>query len=175
MFVGNFRHTPNLDAVMFFVRNIYPEIRRANRSVRLTIAGANPPPQITYLEHDPSIEVTGYVDDLGPLYRRSGCVVTPITWGSGTRIKLLEAMASGTPVVSTRVGAEGLALRHGEHLLLADDPISFARQVQKVLCDPTLAMNLSRNARRLVESRYDWDVVAQDTCRIYDNLMEGRI
>jgi GT2 family glycosyltransferase/glycosyltransferase involved in cell wall biosynthesis len=175
LFVGNFRHPPNTEAILWFAENIYPRIRESNRAARLTIVGPNPPPQVQDLASDPSIKVTGKVDDLYPLYRSHRCAIAPIRRGSGTRIKILEAMAAGTPVVSTSIGAEGLALEPGKHILLGDDSETFSQAVVEVLTNSDLASGLSTAARDLVEAKYGWDRIAENLCRQYEKLVgEGR-
>jgi len=160
LFVGHFRHTPNVDGIVWFAREVWPRIREAHWPARLLIAGAAPPTQVQALAHDPTVQVLGFVDDLMPLYFRAACFVTPIRRGSGTRLKILEAMAAGTPVLSTIVGAEGLRVRHDDHLLLADDPSAMAAQCLRLLTDRALGERLAQAARQLVERDYNWDAIA---------------
>ncbi|HPQ70672.1 MAG TPA: glycosyltransferase [bacterium] len=160
LFVGHFRHTPNVDGIVWFAREVWPRIRDAHWPARLLIAGAAPPPRVQALAHDPTIQVLGFVDDLSPLYRRAACFVTPIRRGSGTRLKIIEAMAAGTPVLSTAVGAEGLNARHDEHLLLADDPEALAAHCLRLLNDHALGERLALAARQLVEREYNWEAIA---------------
>ncbi|HPM76817.1 MAG TPA: glycosyltransferase [bacterium] len=160
LFVGHFRHTPNVDGIVWFAREVWPRIREAHWPARLLIAGAAPPPQVQALAHDPTVQVLGFVDDLMPLYCRAACFVTPIRRGSGTRLKILEAMTVGTPVLSTVVGAEGLMARHDDHLLLADDPSVLAAQCLRLLTDRALGERLAQAARQLVERDYNWDAIA---------------
>jgi glycosyltransferase involved in cell wall biosynthesis len=101
----------------------------------------------------------GLVSDVRPEVQSAGVSVVPLRHGSGTRLKIIESMALGTPVVSTSKGAEGLDVTHGENILLADDPIEFARCVAQVITDPQLRGRLSSNARQLVENRYDRNMV----------------
>ena len=134
------------------------------------IAGPGPPPEIKALQRDPSISVLGFVDDLTGLYKKCRCAVAPILRGSGTRIKILEAMAAGIPVVSTTIGAEGIDANEAEHLLVADNPGDFANAVLLVISDDELALRLSKNARNLVKRKYDWDLIAEDLYLIYEGL-----
>jgi GT2 family glycosyltransferase/glycosyltransferase involved in cell wall biosynthesis len=174
LFVGNFRHAPNVDSILHFHREVWPRIRRKSPRATLVIAGGNAPDDVAALGHDPAVTVTGYVPDLGPLYARAAVFVAPITRGSGTRLKIVEAMAKGCPVVSTTLGAEGLLVTPGEHLIVADDPQAFADGVVALLDDPDLRARTVRAARRLVEEKYDWRAIAEVLTRAYDRLIEGR-
>ena len=172
VFAGNFRHSPNTNAICFFVHEIYPILRKIDSSYRLIIAGPNAPAEVEQFSQDPSIKVPGYVPDLFTLYRECGCMVAPITWGSGTRIKILEAMACGIPIVSTTIGSEGLEINNEEHLLLADTPEEFAHSVNTIVSDKNLARQLSAQARKLVEEKYDWDHIAERLDNLFHELMD---
>ena len=113
------------------------------------------------------IHVTGTVDDVGPYYERAQVAVVPLRAGGGSRLKILEAFALGRPVVSTTLGAEGLDVVDGEHLLLADTAAAFAEAVIRLLEDPELSARIAGAARALVEERYDWDTVAELQREIY--------
>jgi len=160
LFVGFFRHEPNVEAVRFFCREVLPLVRRARPGVLFRIVGAYPPEVVRRLGEAPGVEITGRVDDIGAYYRRSALFVAPVLQGSGTRLKILEAMASGCPVVSTTIGAEGIDLVDGEHVLLADGAAAMAAAVVRLLADPALAAALARRARDLAAARYDWDTIA---------------
>jgi GT2 family glycosyltransferase/glycosyltransferase involved in cell wall biosynthesis/SAM-dependent methyltransferase len=170
LFVGNFRHPPNGDGVIWFAQNVWPRVRDANWRARLLIAGASPPPEVQALAQDPSVEVRGYVPDLTPLWERCAAFVAPIRIGSGTRVKILEAMAAGAPVVSTRIGIEGIAATAGEDFLPADDPADFADACLRLLRDAALRSRLAVQARRLVERRYDWDAIADRLDAVWREL-----
>ena len=107
------------------------------------------------------VQLTGLVDDVRPIVRKSSVAIVPVNSGGGTRLKVLEAMALGTPVVSTSKGAEGLDMLDGEHLLIADDPQAFAAQTIRLLEDSALRERLARNARRHVEQCYDWAEIGE--------------
>lgn len=153
VFTGSFRYQPNHDAMRWFVGAVWPRVQRARPAARLLITGAHddlPLPAAT------NVARSGFVDDVRPLLAASWLAIAPIFAGGGTRLKILEAMAAGTPVVATAKGAEGLDAVAGEHLLIADQPAGFADQVIAVLADPALRARLSRAGRALVETRYDW-------------------
>ena len=160
LFVGNYRHPPNVEGVCWFASHVWPQVRNENWSARLVIAGASPPPEVEALAHDPTVRVTGFVEDLAPLYLRAAIFVTPILRGSGTRLKILEAMAAGVPVLSTTLGVEGIAGRDGEHFLLADRLEEMARACLRLFGEADLRDRLAGNARALVEREYDWDRIA---------------
>ena len=156
IFAGSFGYSANYDAMCWFVRDVYPLICARVPDVRLTITGdtANRP-----LPLGPNVVHTGYVEDVRPLVARAWISVAPRRMGGGTRVKILEAMALGTPVVSTSKGAEGLDVIHDTHLLIADAPHLFAEHVVHLLGDAGLRSRLAREARELVARRYAWDVI----------------
>ena len=161
LFVGSFPHLPNLDALDYFLAAVWPEVRRRVPGARLTIAGSRPPRRVLDLDGRDGIEVAGEVPDLAPLYQRHRLLAVPLRAGSGTRLKILEAMACGLPVVSTTVGAEGIEGRPGEHLMVADHPSSFAQAVVTLLSEREGAADrLADNGRTLVVERYGWDRIA---------------
>jgi len=159
LFAGVISYPPNTDGVLLFARSILPRIRALVPDVKLHVVGHSPPARVMALGREPGIEVTGYVDDILPYYRLSKVVVVPLRAGGGTRLKILEAMALGRAVVSTTIGCAGLEVRHGVHILVADDPQQFADCVVRLLRDDALRAELAGNARRLVEQRYDWRAI----------------
>jgi glycosyltransferase involved in cell wall biosynthesis len=156
IFTGSFRYIANHDAMTWFLRQVYPRIQDWLPDVQLTITGdhAN-----LSLPSANNVTLTGFVDDVRPLIASSWASLAPIRLGGGTRLKILEAMALRTPVVATSKGAEGLDVRHGEHLLIADTPEAFAEAVICLLKDPGLRKRLADNAHQLVREKYDWAVV----------------
>jgi len=156
IFSGSFRYLANYEAMQWFVRDAYPLILRKIPEACLTITGdhANLP-----LPSDQNISLAGYVDDIKSLIASSSVSIAPLRSGGGTRLKILEAMAIGTAVVSTSKGAEGLDVQNGKHLLVADDPEKFADCVVKVLQDDDIRQQLAGNAGKLVREKYDWLVV----------------
>jgi glycosyltransferase involved in cell wall biosynthesis len=160
VFTGSIDYRPNADAVTYFVREIFPEILQAHPDATFTVVGMRPPDQVKSLAGR-NIIVTGQVPDVRPYLARASVVVVPLRMGSGTRLKLLEAMAMGAAVVSTTLGCEGLAVRDSEHLLVADPPHQFARDVVRLLNDSRLAGELGRRGRALVEREYGWASAAQ--------------
>ena len=156
---GALTYDANYDAMQYFLAHIYPRIRQQLPEVRLVITGSIMGVNTKNLALDDSVNLSGRVGDIRPLIGSSAACVVPIRQGSGTRLKILEAMAAGIPVVSTTKGAEGLDAVDGEHLLLADDPAVFANQTLKLLNSETLRRQLITNARCLVEQHYDWSQI----------------
>jgi len=172
MFVGHFRHTPNVEGVCWFAQHVWPRVRDAEWRARLLVVGAAPPPEVEALAHDPTISVTGFVDDLSPLYARVACFIAPIRRGSGTRLKIIEAMAAGVPVLSTSVGVEGLDVVDGQHALIADQPESAAAACLRLLREAELRDALAKNARALVEKKYNWDAIAERLDAAWHEVVE---
>jgi glycosyltransferase involved in cell wall biosynthesis len=161
VFTGSMDWLPNEDAIQFFTREIMPLVRERVPGVRLTVVGRKPYASLVELaKRDPSVVVTGRVEDVRPYMERAAAYVVPIRVGGGTRLKIYEAMAMEKPVVSTTVGAEGLPLSDGEDLLLADTPRAFADAVVRVLTDAGLARSLGARAAEKVRAQFGWEKVA---------------
>jgi sugar transferase (PEP-CTERM/EpsH1 system associated) len=160
VFVGSMDWHPNQDAVSFFVRDILPKVRREVPAT-LTIVGRHPPPSIQRLADIPGIVVTGTVPDVRPYLARAQLCVVPLRVGGGTRIKIFEAMAMGTAVVSTPLGAEGLPVSDGTNIALAADADAFAATLVRLLRNPDERRQLATAGRRLVGEGYSWDAAAQ--------------
>jgi sugar transferase (PEP-CTERM/EpsH1 system associated) len=161
VFTGSMDWLPNEDAIQFFTREVLPLVREREPGVKLTVVGRKPYASLLELsKRDPSIVVTGRVEDVRPYMERAAAYVVPIRVGGGTRLKIYEAMAMGRPVVSTTIGAEGLPLEDGEDLLIADTPRAFADAVVRVLTDAELAESLGARAASKVRAQFGWDKVA---------------
>ena len=163
LFVGSFQHEPNVVALDWFVNEVLPRItarqKQARRpEARLVVVGSDAPQRHPYPDSAPAVEMRGFVEDIREPLARYAVFVCPVRSGSGVRVKLLEAFASGIPVVSTRIGAEGLARQDGEFCLLADQPEPFAEKVLQVLDDPPLAAEMAARARAEVVA--NWDMAA---------------
>ncbi|WP_456439428.1 glycosyltransferase [Caldithrix abyssi] len=153
LFVGNFSHRPNVDAVTFFVSEVFPKIKRRLNDVKLYVVGNNPPPEIQALKSEDVI-VTGYVADLKPYLLQTRVSVSPLRYGAGMKGKVGEALSYGLPVVTTSIGAEGMNLVHGEHVLIADDPEKFAEETIRLYQDRALWEKLSRSGKQYVEQMW---------------------
>jgi GT2 family glycosyltransferase/SAM-dependent methyltransferase len=154
MFLGGFHHPPNVDCAIHLVRDVVPLVRRALGSVRVAIVGSHPPPEVLALSEVDDVEVTGFVEDLTPYFQRYRLMAAPLRFGAGVNGKITHSLASGLPVVTTAIGAEGLAGVNGQHLLVADDVESFAAAVAKLYGDDGLWERLSANGRALAAERF---------------------
>ncbi len=176
LFVGSFPHLPNLDALHYLVDEIWPLVRQQLPNAELTVAGARPPESVLALDGHNGIRVAGEVPDMAPLYQQHRVLSVPIRAGSGTRLKILEAMACGLPVVSTAVGAEGIECRPGEDLVVADRPEDMAAAMVELLGgDEALWSGLSKNGRKLAVDRYDWDRIAVQLRDAVGELVTGPV
>jgi sugar transferase (PEP-CTERM/EpsH1 system associated) len=163
VFTGSMDYLPNEDGICYFVEQILPRVRSQLPKVTLTVVGRHPSPRVQRLAATtPGVEVTGGVEDIRPYVQRGSVYVVPLRVGSGTRLKIFEAMAMGKAVVSTTVGAEGLPVQSGKDILLADTPEAFANAVVRLLGDSALRADLGRAARELVVQKHSWASVAQD-------------
>lgn len=156
IYAGALTYSANFDAVNYFLREIYPRILSGRPAVRFTVTGSLEGVPVNRLPHPSGLKLTGYLEDVRPAIARSWASVVPLREGGGTRLKILESLALGTPVVTTRKGAEGLALAQGREVLIADKPEQFADAVLALLADPQLHERLSREGRQVVAARYDW-------------------
>lgn len=156
IFTGSFTYRPNYEAMRWFLKEVYPQVRRYIPQVNLAITGIH---DNLPLPDETGVMRTGFVPDVRPLIAGSWASLAPIQSGGGTRLKILEAMALGTPVIATSKGAEGIDARHGEHLLIADTPEEYAAATVRLLRDADLRRHLSENALDLVCERYSWKVI----------------
>jgi glycosyltransferase involved in cell wall biosynthesis len=175
VFTGKMDYRPNVDAVTWFHRRIWPAIRRRHPAARFYVVGKGDHPALAPLRGDPSVTVTGFVADILPYFAGADVYVAPLRMGSGTRLKLLEAMASGLPIVSTRIGAEGLSIVAGQHCLLADDPARFASACSQLLLDAEQRHALGDAARQFAVERYDWRRLVPQLDLLYAPLGEQTI
>jgi polysaccharide biosynthesis protein PslH len=156
IYAGKMDFRPNIDAMTWFCSEIFPRIRADQPHAHLTIVGQKPARRITDLGQQPGIMVTGWVADTRPYIADAAVYVVPLRMGSGTRLKVLEAMAMGKAIVSTSRGVEGIEVRPDQEVLIADTPDAFAQAVVALLRDPDQRRRLGRNARALAEAKYDW-------------------
>jgi len=174
LFLGNFRHLPNQEALDFFVSRVFPYVRRERPEARLIVVGAQAPPGFENRLNQPGIEYLGQVENVREVLSRYAVFVCPILSGSGVRVKLLEAFASGIPVVSTPIGAEGLAERGADFVELAPDAKSFAERVQALLAEPEQGRKLAGRARREVERNWDIAILTKRLEKHYREILKAK-
>ena len=172
LFTGRMSYEPNADAVCHFARDVLPLVRREAPHARLHIVGVAPPPRVVALQSD-AVIVHGRVDDVRPYHRRAEVVVVPVRAGGGTRLKVLEAAASGKSIVSTRLGVEGLPFHDGRDVLVADTAPDFAAAVVSSLRDGDRREELGRQAREVACS-YDWSAIGASLCDIVEQVVSHR-
>jgi glycosyltransferase involved in cell wall biosynthesis len=172
IFVGSMAYPPNAEAAVFFSRNVWPVIRKRMPDVRLMIVGAIPLPEVLALAQLPGVTVTGTVPDVRPYYASALAAIVPLLAGSGTRLKILEAMAAGVPVISTPVGAEGLEATPGRDFLIAqaDDPEEWISQLKDLAGqrESLVAAGLD-----LVRTHYDWEAIGEELWSTYQGWLRG--
>ncbi len=174
LFLGSFRHLPNQAALQWFVREVLPRVLQVRPGARLIVVGSDPPPRHGLTGPLEAIELRGQVEDVREPLARYAVFVCPILSGSGVRVKLLEAFASGIPVVSTRLGAEGLARVDGEFCALADDAQGFAAKVVEILEDPEGARAMVERARREVVANWDSQVLTARLVESYRTALREK-
>jgi glycosyltransferase involved in cell wall biosynthesis len=171
VFSGTLDFRPNVDAVTWFVREVLPRVRARRPDVRLLVVGKRPALVLQQLADQGALLLTGEVPDARPYLAGAAVYVVPMRIGGGVRLKLLEALALELPVVSTGMGAEGVAgLRPGEHCLVADDPASFAEQILRLVHDPALGARLGAAGRALVREHYDWSAIVPRLEALYQEI-----
>ncbi len=171
LFFGLLSYVPNIDGVTHFIENIWPHIAKANSDVCLKIVGGRPPPSLLALA-GPRIEFTGFVPDLRPHLAAAAVVVVPLRLGGGTRLKIVEGMAMGKAIVSTKLGAEGIEVVSGRDLLIADEPEEFAGAVSRLLANPELAARIGQSARQIAVQQYSWRSAAQKLENFYRQILD---
>lgn len=160
-FAGTLDYFPNPDAVMFLLRDILPRVRQSIPDVSLLVAGRNPRPEFAALADPPHIQIIGDPPDMQVFAEQASLSVVPLRVGGGTRLKILDALAWGLPIVTTSIGCEGLDLTDGQHVLIRDEPTAFADAIVELWSDPALYNALRRNGRALIERDYPWEPILE--------------
>jgi glycosyltransferase involved in cell wall biosynthesis len=174
VFTGSMDWFPNEDAIQFFLDAILPRVRRDVPGVTLSVVGRNPSAPLRAAAARAGVIVTGTVDDVRPFVDEAALYIVPLRAGGGTRLKIFEALAMGKAVVSTSVGAEGLAVTPGRDIAIADHPDEFARSVIELLRDPARRAALGRAGRLLVQRRYSWEQVSLEFDRYCESAARIR-
>lgn len=171
VFMGAMDYLPNADGIRWFFRSVVPELNRSMSSYKLTIVGRNPPVDLLAWQQPGSIEFTGRVDDVRPYARSADVFFVPLRIAGGTRLKILEALAMELPVVSTRVGAEGLEFLDGVHLRLVDTAVEMAEAIVRLTKEPEHAREMARSGGEKLRERYAWRAVTVPLCTFYDKAL----
>lgn len=172
VFNGSLTYAANLEAVRWFVAETLPLIRQARPGARLVVTGRTEGVDLAGVADQPGVELSGYLEDVRPAVAGSWLAVAPLRSGGGTRLKILEAMALGTPVVATPKGAEGLAARPGEEILIADKPGALAALCLRLLESPALRQAMAEKGRKLVETQYGWEGIGEKFCNLVEETVE---
>jgi glycosyltransferase involved in cell wall biosynthesis len=172
--LGTMFWPPNVNGVLWFAREVLPLIHQHVPQAQFVVVGKNPPPEVQALAADLRVQVTGYVADASPYLEASDAFIVPLHAGGGMRVKIVDAWLWGLPIVSTSIGAEGIQVRDGENLLLAEDAPAFARATVRLLTDSDLNRRLRVNGRAWVEEHYAWQTVYQQVDEVYDRLLRAR-
>lgn len=173
VFSGKMDYRPNVDGVLWFADAVWPQLRQARPTLSWAIVGQRPHRQLDRLRTVPGITLTGRVDQVQPYLAGARVVIMPLRIGSGTRLKLIEAMAGAKAVVSTPLGAEGFPVVDGTHLLLAETPAGWSAAIRRLLDDAPLRQSLGQSARQFAQA-YDWRVVVPRFDAVYESLLQAR-
>lgn len=173
LFIGGFEHTPNVDAVIWFVRHVWPEVLSRGFSHNFIIVGSHVPPQVMEVASD-RIKVRGYVKDLPPLFAKCRLSIAPLRYGGGIKGKIVTSLSLGLPVVATSIAAEGMNLRHGENILIADTPAAMADEILRIYSDDSLWLNISANGLKAFEARFSHSSGAPKIIALIESLCAGK-
>ncbi len=171
VFTGSMSYRPNVDAALWFADRVLPAIRTQVPQTRFFVVGSNPHPRLAPLRERDNVQVTGWVPEVNPFLHAATVYVAPLRMGSGTRLKLLQAMAAGRGIVTTRTGAQGLSVQDGAELRLADTAEDFAIATLNLLEDPSQRKQLGQTGQAFVRAHYDWSVIVPALLEIYDSII----
>lgn len=170
VFTGAMSYIPNSDGIIYFLDNIFPLITKAIPDTKLYVVGDMPPQKLRQRASD-NVIITGYTYDVRPFVWKSSVYIVPLRMGSGTRLKVLEALAMKKPVVTTSIGCEGIDVQNNESAIIADEPQAFADAVIKLLKDQNQHNNLIENGYELMKQQYDWNVIGEKLNNVYSSLI----
>jgi glycosyltransferase involved in cell wall biosynthesis len=172
LFVGYFLHPPNVDAILYFAKEIFPIIKDEEKVIKVYVVGAYPPLEVLNLS-EIGFKVTGKVPETRDYYQEKMVFIAPIRFGAGVKLKVLEAMSCGIPVVSTSLGAEGIPCENGRDIMIADKNEEFAEKILNLLKDENLWKKISENGRKLVEEKRSYDAIAKNMDEVYRRKLES--
>jgi glycosyltransferase involved in cell wall biosynthesis len=172
--LGSLNYPPNAEGIRWFMKDVYPKILSKIPQAFLWVIGKNPPPDFYEIEkqYSENMKITGYVDDLNPYFSKSSLAVIPVRVGGGMRVRILECFARQIPVITTSIGAEGIDVNNLIDILIEDDETMFAERSEQVLRDQDLQEQIIKNAKILVERKYDWSVVLKNVSSVFDALVD---
>lgn len=171
LFIGNLKWYPNRDAIVYFIKEVWPELVKECPLVKLTVVGAHPPEELVRLaSRDARLQVTGFVEDMRPYFRRADIVICPIRDGGGTRLKILDAMAMGKPIVTTSIGCEGIDVVPGRDVFIAETARDFIAHIKSLMANPSMKAEVSSSVRKIAERKYSWDVIGNRLLTIYSEV-----
>lgn len=173
LFTGNMDYAPNVDAVIYFVREILPLIHQRFSDVRFIIAGQKPVAKVLELAND-RVQVTGFIQDLAAMYNTASVVVAPLRFGAGTQNKVLEAMAMGIPVVCSNIGFKGLGIESGEGAIMQTETAAFANSVTELLGSQHYREDVGQKGINVIKQKFDWDVIAKLLGTYFVSVAAGR-
>jgi polysaccharide biosynthesis protein PslH len=173
VFTGTMCYPPNHDGITWFLDEVLPRLLQRLPDARLYVVGKDPPRRIRSRASE-SVIVTGWVPDIRPYVHKATAYIVPLRMGGGTRLKVLEALSMKKPVVSTRIGCEGIAVVDGESVMIADSPDAFVERTVRVLGDRGLQRQLAESGHRVMKDRYDWAVVGESLERAYEDISSRR-
>jgi len=172
--VGTMFWPPNIEGILWFWEKVWPQVQAQAPDATLTLIGKNPPDQIRTLCEQANVDIPGFVEDLGPYLEETAAFIVPLHAAGGMRVKIIDAWCWGLPIISTTIGAEGIAIRENENILIADTPAGFARAVLQLLGDDELQDRLRLNGRAWVETHYHWQTIYRFWDTVYDRLVEAQ-
>jgi len=173
VFTGMMGYVPNYDGMLYFLDEIFPFVLQKIPTAKIYIVGKNPPQRLARRASS-NVIITDYVDDVRPFIRRASVYVVPLRMGSGTRLKIAEALAMRKPIVTTSIGCEGIDVTHGETALIADDPKCFADSVVELFADMKLRQRLSECGYELMQTKYEWSIIGEQLDKVYRKLTETK-
>ncbi len=173
IFAGAMNWYPNKDSMLFFIDEIWPLLKAKRPTIKMIIVGQSPPGRLLALnKQDPDFIVTGYVDDVRSYFKQASIYVCPMRDGGGTRLKILDALSSGIPIVATSMAVEGIKITPGKNVIIANTPDEFANEILSLIDNPNNRKRLSTEGRHLVETLYDWCNIGRHLNDVYKRLAD---
>lgn len=170
VFMGGMSWYPNREAMLFFAREVWPELKRQIPDVKMHVVGENPPQELHDLaRNDNNFFVYGFVDNIKNIFDQSGIYVCPISDGGGTKLKILDALAMGKPIVANEVACEGINVTNGLNVLFAETPGEYIAKISELISDTSVRQKLSHNSRKLIMEKYSYDVVGRDLVKLLES------